>query len=128
MVCVENVASKATKEPLPDGVNESKRISDAAEAMGLMVRPIGHLNVMSPPLTITGGQVDFVVETLEKAIRKVTDELVREGQRIGCGAGVFEHSGPEPLKAPMRFLRRNRVLDKAARQGFLGPPGSARLR
>lgn len=83
MVCVENVASKLTKEPLPDGVGESKRISDAAEAMGLMVRPIGHLNVMSPPLTITGTQVDFVVETLEQAIRKVTDELVREGHRIG---------------------------------------------
>ncbi|MFM7333034.1 MAG: aminotransferase [Tabrizicola sp.] len=83
MVCVENVASKLTKEPLPDGVNESKRISDAAEAMGLMVRPIGHLNVMSPPLTITKAQVDFVVEVLEKAIRKVTDELVREGHRIG---------------------------------------------
>jgi putrescine---pyruvate transaminase len=83
MVCVENVASKLTKEPLPDGVNESKRISDAAEAMGLMVRPIGHLNVMSPPLTITETQVDFVVETLETAIRKVTDELVREGYRIG---------------------------------------------
>lgn len=83
MVCVENVANKLTKEPLPDGVNESKRISDTAEAMGLMVRPIGHLNVMSPPLTITEGQVDFVVDTLEKAIRKVTDELVREGHRIG---------------------------------------------
>lgn len=83
MVCVENVASKLTKEPLPDGVGESKRISDAAEAMGLMVRPIGHLNVMSPPLTITTDQADFVVETLEKAIRKVTDELVREGHRIG---------------------------------------------
>lgn len=83
MVCVENVASKLTKEPLPDGVNESKRISDAAETMGLMVRPIGHLNVMSPPLTITEAQVDFVVDTLDRAIRKVTDELVREGHRIG---------------------------------------------
>jgi putrescine---pyruvate transaminase len=83
MVCVENVASKLTKEPLPDEARESKRISDAAEAMGLMVRPIGHLNVMSPPLTITEGQVDFVVEVLEKAIRKVTDELVREGHKIG---------------------------------------------
>ena len=83
MVCVENVASKQTKEPLPDGVNESKRISDAAEAMGLMVRPIGHLNVMSPPLTITEGQVDFVVDTLAKAIARVSDELVREGHRIG---------------------------------------------
>ncbi|MDX5350421.1 MAG: aminotransferase class III-fold pyridoxal phosphate-dependent enzyme, partial [Paracoccaceae bacterium] len=83
MVCVENVADKATKAPLPDGVNESKRISDAAEAMGLLVRPMGHLNVMSPPLTITETQVDFVVETLERAIRQVTDELVREGHRIG---------------------------------------------
>lgn len=83
MVCVENVADKASKQPLPDGVNESKRISDAAEAMGLLVRPLGHLNVMSPALTITEAQVDFVVETLERAIRQVTDELVREGHRIG---------------------------------------------
>jgi adenosylmethionine-8-amino-7-oxononanoate aminotransferase len=83
MVCVENVADKATKEPLPEGVNESKRISDAAEAMGLLVRPMGHLNVMSPPLVITPAQVDFVVETLARAIGQVTDELVREGHRIG---------------------------------------------
>ncbi|WP_374646732.1 aminotransferase [Tabrizicola sp.] len=83
MVCVENVADKATKAPLPDGVNESKRISDAAEAMGMMVRPLGHLNVMSPALTITEAEVDFVAETLERAIRQVTDELVREGHRIG---------------------------------------------
>jgi putrescine---pyruvate transaminase len=47
------------------------------------VRPIGHLNVMSPPLVITAGDVDFVAEVLEKAIRGVTDELVREGYRIG---------------------------------------------
>ena len=60
-----------------------KRISDVAEEMGLLVRPIGHLNVMSPPLTITEGQVDFIVETLEKAITRVTDDLVREGFRLG---------------------------------------------
>ena len=83
MVCVENVANKATKEPLPDGVNESKRISNLCEDMGLMVRPMGHLNVMSPPLTITRANVDFVVETLGKAIARVTDDLVREGHRIG---------------------------------------------
>jgi putrescine aminotransferase len=83
MLCTENVANKETKELLPDGVNESKRISDACEAMGLMVRPIGHLNVMSPALTITEGEVDFVVETLGRAIAKVTDDLVRDGIRIG---------------------------------------------
>jgi putrescine---pyruvate transaminase len=83
MLCVENVADKATKRLLPDEANESKRISNAAEAMGLIVRPMGHLNVMSPPLVITEAQVDFVAETLERAIRQVTDELVREGFALG---------------------------------------------
>ncbi len=83
MLCVESVANKVTKELLPDAANESRRISNVVEAMGLMVRPIGHLNVMSPPLVITGGDVDFIAETLEKAIRRVTDDLVKEGVRLG---------------------------------------------
>lgn len=83
MMCVENVADKETRVPLPDEAGESKRISNAAEAMGLMVRPMGHLNVMSPPLIITEADVDFVTDVLGRAIRQVTDELVREGHRIG---------------------------------------------
>jgi adenosylmethionine-8-amino-7-oxononanoate aminotransferase len=83
MLCVENVADKATKALLPDGANESKRISDAAEEMGLLVRPIGHLNVMSPPLILTEAQVDVIVSTLRRAITRVTDDLVREGFRLG---------------------------------------------
>jgi len=83
MLCVESVANKTTKELLPDWVNESKRISNVAESLGLIVRPIGHLNVMSPPLIITESDVDFIAETLEIAIRRVTDDLTREGIRLG---------------------------------------------
>jgi len=83
MHCVENVGNKGTKAPLPDAANESKRISNAAEAMGLLVRPIGHLNVMSPPLTLTLDEADRIADTLERAIRQVTDELVREGYALG---------------------------------------------
>ena len=79
MMCVECVADKDTKTLLTDSANESKRISNLCESLGLMVRPIGHLNVMSPPLVITEAQVDFVADTLERAIRQVADELVREG-------------------------------------------------
>ncbi len=79
MVCVESVADKVSKEPLPEAANEARRIADAAEAMGLMVRPMGHLNVMSPPLTMTREDADFVVDTLRRAITQVTDELRREG-------------------------------------------------
>ena len=83
MLCVENVANKETKALLPDEINESKRISNVCESLGLLVRPIGHLNVMSPPLVITESQIDFIAETLEVAIRQVTDDLVREGVRVG---------------------------------------------
>jgi putrescine---pyruvate transaminase len=83
MLCVENVADKHSKNPLPDGADESKRISNACEAMGLLVRPIGHLNVMSPPLIITQNDVDFIAEVLEKAIVQVTGDLTREGYRLG---------------------------------------------
>lgn len=83
MMCVENVADKSTKRLLPDEVDIGRRISKMCEAMGLMVRPMGHLNVMSPPLVITRDQVDQVAETLEVAIGRVTDRLVRDGVRLG---------------------------------------------
>ena len=81
--CVDSVADKATRREFPDGVNIGKRIANAAEARGLMVRPLGHMNVMSPPLILTETDVDFIVDTLEAAIREVVDDLVREGVRIG---------------------------------------------
>ena len=83
MQCVENVADKATRRAFPAGTNIGRRISDACEAMGLMVRPMGHLNVMSPPLVITHAQVDRIADTLDKAIRQVTDRLVKDGVRLG---------------------------------------------
>jgi adenosylmethionine-8-amino-7-oxononanoate aminotransferase len=75
MMCVEYVKNKATRERLPDSCNISKRISNECEANGLLVRPIGHLDVLSPPLTITKGEVDFVVNTLGKAIETAVREL-----------------------------------------------------
>ena len=83
MMCVENVADKVTGRMLPEGLDVGKRISDISESLGLMVRPLGHLNVMSPPLTISRDQIDFVTETLERAIRRVTDDLTREHVRLG---------------------------------------------
>ena len=79
MMCVEYVRDKATRERLPDSCNISKRISSECEANGLLVRPLGHLDILSPPLIITRQQVDFVVETLRAAILKVTGELKAEG-------------------------------------------------
>jgi adenosylmethionine-8-amino-7-oxononanoate aminotransferase len=79
MLCVENVANRETKETLPDEVNVGKRISNHCEARGLIVRPIGHLNVMSPPLIMTKAQIDELIAILGESIKVTADELTREG-------------------------------------------------
>ncbi len=80
--CVENVQDKSTLALLPDEIDVGKLISDAAQAKGLLVRPLGHLNVMSPALTITEAEIHFTIETLGTAIREVADALTRQGVRI----------------------------------------------
>lgn len=79
MVCIENIANKETKELLPDEVNIGKRIANAAEERGLIIRPVGHLNIMSPPLTITRAQCDEVVDILRESMLSVIEDLKSEG-------------------------------------------------
>jgi len=79
MMCVEYVADKATREPLPEAANISRRIAQRCESKGLLVRPLGHLDIMSPPLIWTRHECDILVDTLGEAIGEVTLELKREG-------------------------------------------------
>ena len=79
MMCVVNVCDKETRDFFPAEVNIGKRISNHAEELGLIVRPIVDLNVMSPPLTMTRDDVDFVVSTLRRAIENTMDDLRDEG-------------------------------------------------
>ncbi len=79
MLCVENVADKQSKALLPEEVDIGKRISDHCEARGLLVRPLGHLNVLSPPLILSRDQIDSLVSILRESIEETQDDLVREG-------------------------------------------------
>ncbi|MEN1679588.1 MAG: aminotransferase [Planctomycetota bacterium] len=79
MVCVESVANKETKETFPDSLNIGKMISNRCEEMGLIVRPVVHLNVLSPPLTLTRDQIDFCVDVLRRAMLQVGDDLRKQG-------------------------------------------------
>jgi len=78
MACIECVADKDAKTPMPEHWDVAKRIIRQTMPRGLLVRPLGHQIILSPPLTITAAHVDEIVETLDVAIRAVTDELVRE--------------------------------------------------
>ncbi|MEE8474422.1 MAG: aminotransferase [Myxococcota bacterium] len=79
MLCVETVADKKTKELLPESVEIGRRIADHCQRRGVITRPLGHLNVISPPLILTRDQIDTVVGVLREAILATADDLVREG-------------------------------------------------
>ena len=79
MMCIENVADKETKALLSDEAEIGNRIARHCQSRGVIVRPIAHLNVMSPPLVLTRRQIDTMVEALHESIRETMDELTREG-------------------------------------------------
>ncbi len=79
MMCVENVANKQTGELLAAEAQVGNRIADAAQKRGVLVRPIGHLNVLSPPLILTREQIDTLVSVLRESIVEVMDDLTRQG-------------------------------------------------
>ena len=79
MMCVVNVANKETREFFAPEINIGKRISDKAEKMGLIVRPAADLNILSPSLTMTRDDVDYVVSRLRTAIELTTADLIEEG-------------------------------------------------
>ncbi|NBA98267.1 aminotransferase [Pseudomonas sp. R5(2019)] len=79
MACVEFVADKNTRELFPEAVNIGEWVHLRAQKRGLLVRPIVHLNVMSPPLILTREQVDFIVEVLRESILETLEDLKQAG-------------------------------------------------
>ena len=79
MVCVECVQDRQAKTPCPGEWQVAARIFERCREAGLMVRPMGHLVVLSPPVTVTKAHIDEIVSRLRSGIAMVQDELVREG-------------------------------------------------
>ena len=79
MMCVENVKNPQTKELFDADIAIGDRIAAHCQKHGLIVRPIAHLNVLSPPLILTRDEVDDVVNILRTGIMAAMDDLVREG-------------------------------------------------
>jgi putrescine aminotransferase len=75
MACVEFVADRVTQQHYPDELDVGKLVANACEPRGLIVRPMVHLNVMSPPLVIDRDDVDHIVSTLRDAIVEVRAAL-----------------------------------------------------
>jgi adenosylmethionine-8-amino-7-oxononanoate aminotransferase len=79
MICIENVSDKATKSLFPEELDIGRWITNEAAKRGVLVRPIGHLNVLSPPVVLTKEEVNHIVSTLRESIEAVMVDLEKQG-------------------------------------------------
>jgi adenosylmethionine-8-amino-7-oxononanoate aminotransferase len=79
MACVECVADRDSLDPLELDKNVGARIDAHCQELGLLVRPLINMCVMSPPLVITRGQIDAMVGILREGISRTMDDLRKEG-------------------------------------------------
>ncbi|MFT3818992.1 MAG: aminotransferase class III-fold pyridoxal phosphate-dependent enzyme [Rubrivivax sp.] len=71
MVCLELVADKATKAALPRGAKELNAVARSAYRRGAMVRTSGPNIILSPALTISREEVDYLCDVLDAAFAEV---------------------------------------------------------
>ena len=77
MACIE--AAIPGKESLELDYAIGSRIDGHCQRLGLVVRPIYHMCVMSPPIIITRSQIDDMVAILREGIELAAEDLRREG-------------------------------------------------
>ena len=79
MAGVECVIDKKSKNPLVLDQAIASRIDKESLKLGLIIRPIYHICVLSPALIITKEQIDDLVNKLFQAITNATKKLEEEG-------------------------------------------------
>ena len=71
---IELVRDRTTKEPYPWAEQRGFRVCRHARSEGVLLRPLGHVLVILPPLSITLDELDQIALALERGIEKVTAE------------------------------------------------------
>jgi adenosylmethionine-8-amino-7-oxononanoate aminotransferase len=58
--------------PPSDGLRWGRRVSAACVARGVLIRPLGDVVVLMPPLTVTAAEIERIVAAVAGAIGEVT--------------------------------------------------------
>ena len=75
MAGIELVADKGTREPFPTGRRVGHRVILAARQMGAILRPLGDVIVLMPPLCITLEELGALCDLTEAAIDRGTENV-----------------------------------------------------
>jgi adenosylmethionine---8-amino-7-oxononanoate aminotransferase len=72
MVGIELVVDRATRTPYPPAARVGQQVVRAARARGVIIRPLGNVIVLMPPLAIAPGELDQLTDVTHDAIRVAT--------------------------------------------------------
>jgi len=72
MAGIELVRDKKTKEPYPSGERTGHRVILEARRRGVMLRPLGDVIVLMPPLAISRDEIKLLVSAAAESISEVT--------------------------------------------------------
>lgn len=75
MVSIELVRNKTTREVIPLQAQIGHRVATEARCRGLLLRPIGNVIVLMPPLSVTPRELQRMTEILRQAITRVHADL-----------------------------------------------------
>lgn len=73
MVGIELVADRAARTPFPVAARMGQRVVRAARARGVVLRPLGNVVVLMPPLAIAPAELDLLLDVARDAIREATE-------------------------------------------------------
>jgi adenosylmethionine---8-amino-7-oxononanoate aminotransferase len=80
--------------PPADGLRWGRRVCAAVVRRGVLLRPLGDVVVLMPPLTVTDDEVERIVDTLAAAIAEVAEQDAGQDAGDGGGRGSGRGGGP----------------------------------
>ncbi len=75
MTGIELVRDKTTGTPFASTLLAGRRVVEAALSQGVLIRPLGDVVVLMPPLSITVDELDLLCGVVASSIDRVTAEL-----------------------------------------------------
>lgn len=74
MAGIELVKDTSTKEPYPWEEKRGWKVAYAAREMGILIRPLGNVVVIMPPLSIGRDGITLLMDSIKKSIMTATSE------------------------------------------------------
>ena len=90
MVGIELVADKKDKTPYSPAMRVGRQVCRAAATRGILLRPLGNVIVLMPPLCISTSEIKRMVNVVGACIRSVTRHLTRrpKSKHLAGGAAL----------------------------------------